>query len=107
MELGERKSPTALPTSQELLLNVEGLNDERTPHGTRRVSARWGWAGEERDFFSTPLEIGRRRQTHFDARVVFIDVFVEMGFDDAIVVDTESLTEGILCDLEPAINVAS
>ncbi|TKS57938.1 MAG: hypothetical protein EWM73_03679 [Nitrospira sp.] len=44
---------------------------------------------------------------HFDTRVIFIDVFVEMGFDDAIVVDAEALTEGILCDFEPAINVAS
>jgi hypothetical protein len=28
-----------------------------------------------------------------------------MGFDDAIVVDPETLTEGILSDLEPAIDV--
>jgi hypothetical protein len=44
---------------------------------------------------------------HFDARVVLIDVFVEVGFDDAVVVDAESLTEGILRDLEPAIDVSS
>ena len=36
-----------------------------------------------------------------------IDVFVEVGFDDAVVVDAESLTEGILRDLEPAIDVSS
>jgi len=42
---------------------------------------------------------------HFDARVVFIDVFVEVGFDDAIVVDSESLTESILGDLKSPINV--
>jgi hypothetical protein len=29
-----------------------------------------------------------------------------MGFDDAVVVDPESLTEGILRDLEPAIDVS-
>jgi hypothetical protein len=29
-----------------------------------------------------------------------------MGFDDAVVVDPESLTEGILRDFEPAINVS-
>ena len=53
------------------------------------------------------LGTGRRRQMHFDARVVLIDVFVEVGFDDAVVVDAESLTEGILRDLEPAIDVSS
>lgn len=53
------------------------------------------------------LGTGRRRQTHFDAWVVLIDVFVEVGFDDAVVIDAESLTEGILRDLEPAIDVSS
>jgi len=58
------------------------------------------------DFFSILLGTGRRCQTHLDARVVLIDVFVEVGFDDAVVVDAESLTEGILRDLEPAIDVS-
>ena len=31
---------------------VESLNDARTLHGKRRVSARRGWAGEKSDFFS-------------------------------------------------------
>ena len=53
------------------------------------------------------LGTGRRCQVDFDARVVLIDVFVEVGFDDAVVVDAESLTEGILRDLEPAIDVSS
>ena len=44
---------------------------------------------------------------YFDARVVFINVFVEVGFNDAVVVDAEPLTESILCDLEPAIDVSS
>lgn len=44
---------------------------------------------------------------HFDARIVPIDVFVEVGFDDAVVVDAESFAEGILRDLESAIDVAS
>lgn len=44
---------------------------------------------------------------HFDARVVLIDVFVEVGFDDAIVIDAESLTEGILRNLEPTVDVSS
>jgi len=53
------------------------------------------------------LGIGRGGQMHFDARVVFIDVFVEVGFDDTVVIDAESLTEGILCNLQPAIDVSS
>jgi hypothetical protein len=43
---------------------------------------------------------------HFDARVFLIDMFVEVGFDDAVVIDTEPLTEGILRNLEPAIYVS-
>ena len=76
------------------------------PRGQRRVSARRGRAGEKSDFFSILLRTGRRRQMHFDARVVLIDVFVEVSFDDAVVVDAESLTEGILRDFEPAIDVS-
>ena len=53
------------------------------------------------------LGTGRGGQMHFDARVVLIDVFVEVGFDDTVVIDAESLTEGILRDLEPAIDVSS
>ena len=34
----------------------EPLSDARTPHGKRRVSARWGWAGKKSDFFSILLE---------------------------------------------------
>ena len=44
---------------------------------------------------------------YFDARVVLINVFVEVGFDDAVVVDAESFTEGILRNLEPAIDISS
>ena len=43
--LANGKAPTVLPASEKLLLNVEGLNDARTMHGKRRVSARRGWAG--------------------------------------------------------------
>jgi len=43
---------------------------------------------------------------HFDARVVFIDMFVEVGFDDAVIVDAEPFTEGILRDLEPTVDVS-
>jgi len=49
------KAPTLLPASEELLFNVEGLNDARTKHGKRRVSARRGRAGEKSDFFSILL----------------------------------------------------
>ena len=44
---------------------------------------------------------------YFDPRVVSIDVFVEVGFDDAVVVDTESFTEGILRNFESAIDISS
>ena len=44
---------------------------------------------------------------HFDSRVVLIDVFVEVGFDDAVVVDPEPLTEGILRDLQSTVDVSS
>ena len=30
----------------------EPLSEARTPQGKKRVSARWGWAGEKSDFFS-------------------------------------------------------
>jgi len=50
---------------------------------------------------------GCRREIHFDARVVFVNVLVEMGFNDAVIVDAESLTESILCDLESAIDIPS
>ena len=43
---------------------------------------------------------------HFNARIVSIDVFVEVGFDDAVVIDTETFTEGILRNLESAIDVS-
>jgi hypothetical protein len=67
-----------------------------------------GWrTGEKTDFVSILLGTGRRRQIHFNARVALIDVFVEVGFDDAVVIDPESLAEGILRDLEPAIDVSS
>ena len=55
--LANEKVPTLLPTSEGLLFNVEGLNDARTPHGKRRVSARLGWAGETSDFFSILLNV--------------------------------------------------
>lgn len=42
----------------------------------------------------------------FDAGVLFIDMLVEVGFDDTVVVDAESFTEGILCNLKPAVNIS-
>ena len=44
---------------------------------------------------------------HFDARVVLVDVFVEVGFDDAVIVESEPIAKGVLRDLEPAIYVPS
>jgi hypothetical protein len=90
--LANGKAPPVFPISEKLLHSVEPLSDARTMLA---------------DLFSILLGTGRRRQTHFDARVVLIDVFVEVGFDDAVVIDAEPLTEGILRDLEPAIDVSS
>ena len=73
-------------------MNCEGSSRTRGPRGSVEDQV--------------ALDIGRRGQLYFDARVVFVDVFIEMGFDDAVVVDPESLTEGILRDFEPAINVS-
>ena len=52
--LANGKAPTAFPTSEKLILNVEPLSEARTPHGTRRVSARQGWAGEKSGLFEHP-----------------------------------------------------
>jgi hypothetical protein len=54
--LANGKAPPAFRTSEELLLNVEGLNDARTPPGERCVLAHRGWAGEKSDFFSILLD---------------------------------------------------
>jgi hypothetical protein len=56
MDLGERKSPSSASDLRESFWYVEGLNDARTKHGERCVSARPGWAGEKSDFFSILLE---------------------------------------------------
>jgi len=53
--LANGKALPAIPTSENLSPYVEGLNDARTLHGERRVSARRGWAGEKRNFFSILL----------------------------------------------------
>jgi hypothetical protein len=50
--LANGKVPPVFPIFERLLLNVEDLNDARTLHGNRRVSARLGWAGKKSDFFS-------------------------------------------------------
>ena len=100
-------NPERLTSDRAVLACLARHTSRSVAHGKRRVSARLGGAGEKSDFFSILLGTGRRRQLHFDARIVLIDVFVEVGFDNAVVVDAESLTEGILRDLEPAIDVSS
>ena len=41
---------------------IKPLSDARTRHGKGRVSARRGWAGEKRDFFSILLCFAGRRE---------------------------------------------
>ena len=48
-----------IPTSE----TREGLNDARTRHGNRRVSARQGREGEKGDFFSSLLGWEERAPT--------------------------------------------
>jgi hypothetical protein len=55
MGLGERKSPSSDSDILGLTLYVKPVSDARTPLGTRRVSARRGWAGEKSGFFSILL----------------------------------------------------
>jgi len=55
LDLANVKAPTAFPTSEKLIRNFEPLSEARTPHGTRRVSARQGRASEKSDFFSILL----------------------------------------------------
>lgn len=50
---------------------------------------------------------GRKCQVYFDARVLSIDVLIEVGFDDSVVVDAESFADCILRNFEPAIDVSS
>jgi hypothetical protein len=58
--LANEEAPTVVPTSEKLLLTVEGLSDARTLPGKKRVSARRGWVGEMSDFFSIRLELVER-----------------------------------------------
>jgi hypothetical protein len=48
---------------------VEDLNDARTTHGKRRVSARLGWAGEKSGFFSILPENYLRVRTDWSAKL--------------------------------------
>src|SRR5205823_12480063 len=53
---GRSARPQRVKTGAYPLGYVEDLNDARTMHGKRRVSARRGRAGEKGDFFSILLE---------------------------------------------------
>jgi hypothetical protein len=60
--LANGKTPPAIPPSENLNRYVEGLNDARTLHGYRCVSARRGWVGEKGDFFSILLVLVEERE---------------------------------------------
>lgn len=47
-----------------------------------------------------------RGQVHFNAGVGFVDVLIEVSFDDAIVVDPEAFAKRVLGNLEPAVDIA-
>jgi len=47
-----KKTRPVWPTSENLNRYIEDFNELRTMLREKRVSARGGWAGEKRDFFS-------------------------------------------------------
>ncbi len=49
----------------------------------------------------------KERERDFNARIGFVDLFVQVGFNDAIVVQTKPFADRILGDLQTAIEVAS
>ena len=48
-----------------------------------------------------------RREEDFNPRVCPVDVFVEMGFDDAVVVQSQPFAQRILRNLQPPIHITS
>ena len=55
---------------------------------------------------ATRLQVRSRGQAHFNTGVGFVDVLVEVSFDDAIVVDPEAFAKRILGNLESAVDIA-
>ena len=49
----------------------------------------------------------KERERDFNARIGFVDLFVQVGFNDAIVVQTKPFADRILGDLQTTIEVAS
>lgn len=49
----------------------------------------------------------KERERDFHTRIGFVDLFIQMGFNDAIVVQAEPFADRILGDLQTAIEVAS
>jgi hypothetical protein len=47
-----------------------------------------------------------RGEKDFNPGVHAVDVFVEMRFDDAVVVHSEAFAQRILCNLQPPVHVA-
>ena len=46
-----------------------------------------------------------RREADLDAGVGFVDVFIEVGFHDTIVVDAQPFAKSVLGDLETAVHI--
>ena len=49
----------------------------------------------------------KKRKRDLNAGVGFVDLFIQMGFSDAVVVHSEPFTDRILGDLQTAVEVAS
>lgn len=50
---------------------------------------------------------GGQGKSNMDAGIGSIDILVEMGFHNTIVIEADPFTEGVLGDFEPAIDIAA
>jgi len=46
-------------------------------------------------------------EVDFNARVGLVNVFVKVGFDDAVVIHAQPFAEGVLGNLEPPVDVSA
>jgi hypothetical protein len=53
------------------------------------------------------IGVGKERERDFYARIGFVDLFVQMGFNDAIVVQAKPFADRILGDFKTTVQVAS
>src|SRR5579859_6760662 len=82
----------------------------------RRKEAQGGWPAASRlallsfsldqCIFLVEFPVVDGRYLDIQVRVQRVDVFQQVNGDDAVIVDAQGLANGILCDLETAVQVA-